>query len=135
MRLLNICTHKQLRQLRSAYLYAIGYEVVDGPDLGRSVEILRSGREFEMVILCHTLLHREKLWMESFIQGNCPKASTLELYLAESPVTSGMKLDAGTEFQTFMATASEQHLGRATSYFTEYQDDFGRGWQAFSQVN
>ena len=102
MRLLNISASLPLLHLRGALLAALGFEVANVLGIFTGIGALRFGRKCDATILCHTLSNTDKLRFEAVIQDIEPRASLIELYLAEMPVTSGITLDAAVDFLPFV---------------------------------
>jgi hypothetical protein len=135
VKLLNICMHQELLHLRGLYLRVLGYNVVDTLGPASAISLLRSGGDFEMVILCHTVPLSDKLLIESLVRNSCTEARTLELYLAEPPVTCGMKVEATTEFQPLMKMMVGRDRGPEPANGTEYLNDIGQRRQGFQSVH
>jgi hypothetical protein len=130
VKLLNICMHRELLHLRGMYLRVLGYNVVDTLGPASAVALLRSGGDYEMVILCHTVPLSDKLLIESLVRNSCAEARILELYLDEPPVTCGMTVEATTEFQRLMKMMVGRDLGEHSNG-AEYPNDFSqRGLQS-----
>lgn len=105
MRILNIGSNVPLLHLRGAFLEALGFAVVNVPDVLEALrELQLAVRPYDVAVLCHSLSNANKLWFDSAIQDISCKPIVLELYLAKSPITSGLALDAATHFQRTMVT-------------------------------
>ena len=107
MRILNIGSNVPLLHLRGAFLEALGFAVANVPDVLEALrELHLAVRPYDVAVLCHSLSNANKLWFDSAIQDISRKPIVLELYLAKSPITSGIALDAATHFQRTMVTWS-----------------------------
>jgi hypothetical protein len=103
MRVLNIGSEVQLLHLRGAFLKALGFAVVSVHEVLPALHELQfAGRPYDVAVLCHTLSNANKLLLDSAIQDIASKPIIVELYLATSPVTSGIALDAAAHFPKLM---------------------------------
>ena len=104
MRVLNIGSEVQLLHLRGAFLKALGFAVVSVHEVPPALHELQFAvRPYDVAVLCHTLSKANKLLLDSAIQDIASKPIIVELYLATSPVTSGIALDAAAHFPKLMA--------------------------------
>jgi len=103
MRVLNIGSEVQLLHLRGAFLKALGFAVVSVHEvLPALLELQFAARPYDVAVLCHTLSNANKRLLDSAIQDIASKPLIVELYLATSPVTSGIALDAAAHFPKLM---------------------------------
>jgi len=107
MNLLHISADAVLAQARRRYLRALGFGVSDVQGMASILAVFNYEREFDAVILCHTLSASEKLKIAEIVCANWAVPLILELYLAEPPVTRGIGLEADTEFQQWMIRWAE----------------------------
>lgn len=98
--------------MRGLFLDALGFQVVNVRNAYGACHVLHSGAEIDVAILCHTLRLAEKLAFESYVRISRPNVQLVELYLAESPVTGGLAVEADTEFQSLMLKWAESHTAR-----------------------
>lgn len=106
MKLLHICAHEELSAVRGWYMRTLGFDVTNALSLKQAIELF-SEQEFRTVVLCHTLSRLEKQSIEELIDRHCAESHLIELYSVESPVTSGIPIEAAQEFQSFMTRWSE----------------------------
>lgn len=131
MNLLHISANAGLAEARRRYLRALGFAVSDVQGVAGILAVFNYEKEFDAVILCHTLSASEKLKISEIVSANWAVPLILELYLAEPPVTKGIGLEADTEFQPWMIrwaetppvltvrTVEDEALSRARMRYTE----------------
>ena len=131
MNLLHISEDAGLAQARRRYMKALGFAVSDVQGVAGILAVFNYKKEFDAVILSHTLSASEKLKISEIVSANWAVPLILELYLAEPPVTKGIGLEADTEFQPWMIrwaenppaltvrTAEGEPLNRARVRYTE----------------
>jgi hypothetical protein len=111
MKILNIASHGELRLVRCLYLKALGFEVVDAQDAHDACRTLHSDFNCDLAILCYTLSEADKLAFEAYLRISGLAVRLVELHLADLPVTSGIAVDAFTQFHTLMMSWAESRPG------------------------
>jgi DNA-binding response OmpR family regulator len=102
MKILKISTHRELLVLSSAHVQALGFHVAGVDDLPGVQDLFEGGKEFDLVILCHTLDDAQKRSICDFIRARYPAACILELYLTKPLAAQGVAVEATAEFHHLM---------------------------------
>jgi len=122
MKILHISEESSLLLLRGRYLKSLGYEVVGTREVGTAFAMLRSGERFDALLLCHTLSEAVKLGIAGRARRGWGRPLIVELYLAETPVTGGIALEADRDFQPQMERWAESLTGLPERATRETED-------------